>query len=109
MRDRHFLQINPHWSLASDGLQWILRRHHTGGVNNLSFVRSSRDVLARCMRERGIPADDIKTALAKLPETFHAWLESHHDQMTDDFQAMGQSDTGRTAIAARLRLIAKAA
>jgi hypothetical protein len=36
------------WSVASDGIQWILRRHNDqgSGWHPLSFVHSTRDVLA---------------------------------------------------------------
>jgi hypothetical protein len=40
----------------------------------VSFVRSTRDVLARCMREKGVPAEDAAVLLAGLPATFDEWV-----------------------------------
>lgn len=46
------------WALASDGVQWMLMRRRTRPVGAhwqpVSFVRSTRDILARCMREKGV-------------------------------------------------------
>ena len=58
------------WLVASDDVQWILRSgHHT-----VSFVHSTRDILARCMREKGVPAEDAAVLLAGLPATFDEWV-----------------------------------
>ncbi len=55
MTDRVFA-IEGEWALASDGLQWMLMRHRKGRDpwRAVSFVSSSKDVLARCMREKGV-------------------------------------------------------
>jgi hypothetical protein len=80
--DRQFA-VSGNWALAADRLQWILQRR--GGVDrrtgkdvwiNVSFVRSTRDILARCMREKGTPAEDAQRLLADLPETFDAWQKA---------------------------------
>ena len=67
-------QIDADWSLAADGLQWILRRRRgkAGHVawRDVSFVSSGKDILARCMREKGVPAPAAAVALAGLPDTF---------------------------------------
>jgi hypothetical protein len=77
--DRQFA-VSGKWALAADRLQWILQRR--GGVDrrsggdvwiNVSFVRSTKDILARCMREKGTPAEDAQRLLADLPQTFDAW------------------------------------
>jgi hypothetical protein len=50
--------ISGGWALGSDGLQWILYRQRSekhGGWVGVSFVRSTKDILARCMREKGCP------------------------------------------------------
>jgi hypothetical protein len=73
MTDRVFATAGD-WALASDGLQWMLMRRYKGGKwHALSFVRSTRDVLARCMREKG--TDNVLAAelLAGLPQTFDQW------------------------------------
>jgi hypothetical protein len=87
LMDRQFLRIDDKWALAYDERQWILQRFR--GIRSsgygvglekwegVSFVTSTRDVLARCMREKGVPADAALVALAGLPETFsefRAWM-----------------------------------
>lgn len=64
-----------HWALASDGVQWILQRRYSNGRKNLVFARS-RIILARCMREGGVPDEDAAVLLAGLPATFDQWLEA---------------------------------
>jgi hypothetical protein len=57
------------WALGADALQWILcRKHH-----HVSFVRSERRVLERCMQEKGCPRDARVVLLAGLPTTFDQW------------------------------------
>ena len=65
------------WSVTTDGLQWILRRRvgtdrRTGKPvwESVSFVRSTKDILARCMREKGTPPEDARKLLAGLGESF---------------------------------------
>jgi hypothetical protein len=64
------------WAVASDGMQWILLHNHrqdgTGRGQAVSFVHSLRDVLARCTREKGCPAEDARQLLKGLPLTFNA-------------------------------------
>ena len=58
MPDRQFA-VSGKWALAADRLQWMLQRQrmHKGRVDwhSVSFVASTKDVLARCMREKGCP------------------------------------------------------
>jgi hypothetical protein len=65
------------WALASDGLQWILLRRHRrrsgDGWDAISFVRTSKDILARCMREKGMEAGVARLLLGGLPDTFEEW------------------------------------
>ncbi|HEX3342625.1 MAG TPA: hypothetical protein VHT68_26025 [Pseudolabrys sp.] len=65
--------ISGKWALASDGNQWILQRRRGGRWDAVSFVRSTRDILARCMREKGATPSDIQSLLDGLPGTFDAW------------------------------------
>jgi hypothetical protein len=58
------------WAVAADGLQWILQRRRGDRWENLSFVRSTKDTLARCMREKGARPDEMGL-LAGLPDRFH--------------------------------------
>jgi hypothetical protein len=73
-------RINERWALAADQLQWVLQ--HRQGVDKRSgkevwsgvlFVSSTKAILARCMREKGVPAEDAEPVLAGLPETFQEW------------------------------------
>jgi hypothetical protein len=78
MSDR-VLVVSGKWSVASDGLQWILRREGSRDRRTgrrvwvlVSFVRSTKDILARCMREKGCPPEDTARLLAALGERFEA-------------------------------------
>jgi hypothetical protein len=66
------MQINEGWALGSDPLQWILLRRRKGPQSwyGVSFVSTTKEILARCMGEKGIPPDDAKRALDTLPDTF---------------------------------------
>ena len=72
MTDRVFA-VAGDWALASDGVQWILQRRQGGQWRAVSFVRSTRDILARCMREKGVEAAHSALLLAGLPDTFDQW------------------------------------
>jgi hypothetical protein len=64
------------WALGADGIQWILykrRSKERGGWFGVSFVRSERAILARCMREKGCLEHARAVLLAGLPETFDQW------------------------------------
>jgi hypothetical protein len=65
--------------VASDGGQWILQRRK--GIDkrtgqeiwaHVSFVSSTKAILARCMREKGVPTEDAQRLLAGLLEAFGA-------------------------------------
>ena len=51
------MRIAKDWALASDGFQWILHRRRRQQSRRcwrpVCFVRSTRGVLERCMREKG--------------------------------------------------------
>ena len=62
------------WAVGADGLQWILyRRKGNGTWRGVSFVHSTRDILARCMRENGVGAEQARLLLSGLPDTFDLW------------------------------------
>lgn len=69
MSDKIF-RVSGDWSLASDPLQWILMRK----THPVSFVRSTKEILARCMRDKGTPPEDAQRLLDGLPATFDEWL-----------------------------------
>src|SRR6516164_7766497 len=69
--DGTVIAISGDWSVTTDGLQWILRRRtgtdrRTGKPvwESVSFVRSTKDILARCMREKGTPPEDARKLLS---------------------------------------------
>jgi hypothetical protein len=75
MTDRVFATAG-NWALASDGIQWILqerRWERRGGWRAISFVRSTRNILERCMREKNVPGASARLLLAGLPDTFDEW------------------------------------
>jgi hypothetical protein len=89
MADTIFLRLDAKFALGADDLQWILYRSRREEPSPLgaplkfgrgsewlpvSFVRSRKDILLRCMREKGCkPCDEAKVALAMLSCTFDAW------------------------------------
>jgi hypothetical protein len=76
MTDR-IIAIAGDWALASDGVQWMLMKRHPrkGGDtwDPVSFVHSSRDILTRCMREKGVGYGTAVQLLSGLPDTFDEW------------------------------------
>jgi hypothetical protein len=75
-KDQQFARYGE-WALASDKLQGVLQklRVHYGKEDwtAMSFVRSTRDTLARCMKEKGVPSEAITALLKGLPATFNQW------------------------------------
>ena len=68
MSDRQFV-FSGQWALGADELQWILYRRRSrerGGWQGVSFVRSERAILERCMRGRafGKPPNHRLMAMA---------------------------------------------
>ena len=80
MTDRIFA-IEGKWALGSDGLQWTLCRlcNDRGNVywRPVSFVRSGKDILARCMREKGCADDVGAKLLSGVPDTYDEWKTNH--------------------------------
>ena len=72
MTDRVFAEHGD-WALASDGVQWILQRRYAKGWRNVFFVRSDRDILVRCMREKGTEEATARFLISGLPESFDQW------------------------------------
>ena len=58
------------WAIATDGLQWIVQRYRGNRWRNLKFVRTTKFILARCLREAGATPDAIDALLADLPDQF---------------------------------------
>jgi hypothetical protein len=73
MADRIFLRLNDRLALGADDLQWILYRSRRvvapdlsiGNWQPIAFVSSSRDILARCVRESGFGDDTALSAVTQ--------------------------------------------
>jgi hypothetical protein len=79
MSDRVFA-ISGKWALAADKLQWMVMRRYTSGGQvkwqPVSFVASTKVILARCLREEGCPQADAERLLAGLPSIFEEWAKT---------------------------------
>jgi len=78
MSERQFA-IGGDWALGADSLQWILYRRRFKGTEQwrpVSFVASTRQVLERCMREKGCGLDTARNLLAGLPDSFETWKDA---------------------------------
>src|SRR5262245_10882411 len=78
MSERQFA-VSGDWALGADSLQWVLYRRRSrakGGWEAASFVRSTRELLARCLGEKGCPDDDRARLLDGLPPTFVQWRKT---------------------------------
>ena len=78
MAERQFA-VSGQWALGSDGIQWILYKYRNSVAvpwTPVSFVRSTKDILARCMREKGCPEEDMAVLLKGLPSTYDEWLDA---------------------------------
>jgi hypothetical protein len=74
MVDRVFA-TSGEWAIGADYLQWMLMRRRPGKNpwRPVSFVRSTKDILARCMREKGVDEDTARLLLSGLPGSFDQW------------------------------------
>ena len=86
MSDKIFLRLGPRVALGADDLQWILfkaRKASPRPIDALgwsedwkpvSFVRSTKAILERCIREKRLETTSTGLlALERLPPTFDAW------------------------------------
>ena len=76
---RIFLRLSEKFAPGADDLQWILYRKHVAvpapdrlnDWRGVSFVRSTRAILLRCMREAGCkPSREAYLALDGYPDIF---------------------------------------
>jgi hypothetical protein len=75
------------WALASDGIQWILRRRYDGQQKSVAFVRSSRGILARVMNEKGVASKTASELLKTLPPTFTEWAPGANRSVLETFSS----------------------
>ena len=71
-RDKQF-KVEGNWALATDGLQWVLQRKNGNAWEGASFVHTTKEILARCVRERGIEPLIAEKLLNGLPDSFEEW------------------------------------
>ena len=64
------------YAIIDDGIQWIVQRYQGGRWRNVSFVRSTKDALARCLREAEASASEANALLARLPNHHRTWPEA---------------------------------
>ena len=77
--DRIFLRLGQNGALASDDMQWILLKNASPQKAKptwraVSFVHSTKSILLRCIREKGI--ETYPTAVLELDSmapTFDEW------------------------------------
>jgi hypothetical protein len=70
VRERIFLRLGENGALGADDHQWVLYR----GESPVSFVRSSKALLVRCIREKGIEVSaEGLSGLVALADGFGAW------------------------------------
>jgi hypothetical protein len=82
MSDRILFPLSNTAALGVDDMQWILLRasgsksprSDADKWRGVSFVRSTKAVLLRCIPEKGIYPDvEGRARLAALPDTFDQW------------------------------------
>jgi hypothetical protein len=82
MPDRQIV-IGGRFAVATDGLQWVLQRREGKQWHAISFVRSTKAILARCLRGAGATAVDADALLADLPDRFSGW-EAHDSRQNSE-------------------------
>jgi hypothetical protein len=69
-------EVEGKWTLSADAVQWILYRNRSGARDGVAFVSTTKDILARCMREKGVEPHTAEKLLGGLPATFKEWKAS---------------------------------
>lgn len=72
MTDKQIV-IADRFAVATDGIQWVLQRRKGRQWQAISFVRSTKAILARCLREAGASPVEADTLLSDLPPCFPGW------------------------------------
>ena len=80
------LPLGNGWALGADDLQWfVLRaRNHRGRIKwqPVGFVCSTRDVLRRVLREKGVRlTPEGEAAVNALQPTFDAWRKAQRERI----------------------------
>jgi hypothetical protein len=94
MTNAIFLRLDERFAHGADDSPWILyksRRAEPSPLDSnlvfgrgsewepVSFVSSTKEILIRCLREKGCkPCDEAQVALERYPDTFRDWRASRH-------------------------------
>lgn len=76
MRDERIIfELSETAALGADALQWILYRREGSKWRRVSFVRSTKAILLRCVKEKGLDVtpEGWELLAALLPDTFDVW------------------------------------
>jgi hypothetical protein len=87
------------WAVVSDSIQWVLCKAQKGPPpwRYLAFVRPNKDVLARCLREKGCPPADATVLLTALPDHFGEGAAAPVGAWPSDFDAEGDQPSAEAA------------
>jgi hypothetical protein len=64
-------------AIADDGQQWIVQRRRGDQWQAIKFVRSTKEILARCLRETGATPAETIALLAVLPDRHKTCPEAY--------------------------------
>lgn len=82
-RDKQ-IRVAGRWALAADNLQWVLQRRNGSTWQGIAFVSTTKAIMARCMREKGVAGDVAEKLLDGLPDCFpaphRAASKAHHER-----------------------------
>jgi hypothetical protein len=62
--------VGDRFAIATDGIQWIVQRRKGQQWLAVKFVRSTKAILAHCLREAGATAAESEKLLADLPARY---------------------------------------
>jgi hypothetical protein len=72
--DGQVIATSGDWQITTDGIQWIMRKRRSlkGQTiwQGISFVRTTREIVARCLREAGCPLEDAQKLLGAISVRF---------------------------------------
>ena len=72
--DRILFELSATAAVGADELQWIVYRRAGRGWNGVSFVRSTKAILERCIRQKGVDVTpEGRAKLDALPASFDLW------------------------------------
>jgi hypothetical protein len=74
MSDDTVLATSGDWQISTDNIQWIVRKRRSmKGADvwqGISFVHTTSDIMARCLKEKGCPPEDAAKLLAAISARF---------------------------------------